>query len=117
MSPVDDQDDHATQARHLGREIARRAERKRRAQRQGGSGVWFGLGMFGVVGWSVAVPTLVGVAIGLWIDATWPSRYSWTLMLLVPGLALGCLNAWYWISRERRNIEADRREVDERNDE
>lgn len=65
--------------------------------------------MFGLVGWSVAIPTLVGVAIGLWIDKTWPSRYSWTLMLLVPGLALGCFNAWYWITRERRRIEAARR--------
>ena len=39
--------------------------------------VWFGLGMFGIVGWSVAIPTLIGIAVGLWIDRTWPSRYSW----------------------------------------
>jgi ATP synthase protein I len=56
--------------------------------------------MFGLVGWSVAVPALIGVAVGLWIDARWPSRFSWTLMLLVLGMALGCLNAWNWISRE-----------------
>jgi ATP synthase protein I len=93
MSPTDDQDDRATQARQLGQQIARRAERKRRARRQEGSGVWFGLGMFGLVGWSVAVPTLVGVAIGLWIDATWPGPYSWTLMLLVPGLVIGCIGS------------------------
>jgi ATP synthase protein I len=112
-----DRDDHETQARELGKEIARRAERKRRAERQRDSGVWFGLGMFGLVGWSVAIPTLVGVAVGIWIDATWPSAYSWTLMLLVPGLAIGCLNAWYWICRERRHIEAVRRESNEVEDE
>ena len=64
--------------------------------------VWFWLGMFGIVGWSIAVPTLMGVAAGVWIDTTWPSRYSWTLMLLMAGVILGCLNAWYWVTRESR---------------
>ena len=55
--------------------------------------------MFGVVGWSVAIPTLIGVAVGLWIDGRWPSRFSWTLMLLIVGVALGCINAWYWVKK------------------
>lgn len=54
---------------------------------------WTSIAILGV-GWSVAVPTLVGVAIGVWIDHRWPSRFSWTLMLLFGGLALGCLSAW-----------------------
>ena len=70
-------------------------------------GIWFGLGVFGVVGWSVAVPTLVGTAAGLWIDRTWPSRFSWTLMLLVLGVALGCLNATYWVKKAREKIIGD----------
>ena len=57
--------------------------------------------MFGLIGWSVVIPTLLGVALGLWIDQTWPSRYSWTLMLLLLGIILGCLNAWRWISQEQ----------------
>ena len=69
--------------------------------------VWFGLGMFGVVGWSVAIPTLIGVAIGLWIDNSWPSRFSWTLMLLILGVSLGSLNAWYWVKKARENIIKD----------
>jgi ATP synthase protein I len=67
--------------------------------------VWFGLGMFGLVGWSVVVPTIVCLAVGLWIDSAYPSRYSWTLMFLFIGVALGALNAWYWVSRERKMIE------------
>jgi ATP synthase protein I len=66
--------------------------------------VWFGLGMFGIVGWSVAVPSLLGTAAGIWIDQTWPSRFSWTLMLLIMGVTLGCLNAWYWVKKARDNI-------------
>ncbi len=40
-------------------------------------------------GWSIAVPTLIGIAIGLWIDHHWPSGYSWTFMLMLAGVALG----------------------------
>jgi ATP synthase protein I len=61
------------------------------------------MGMFGLVGWSVAIPTLAGIALGVWVDTRWPGPYSWTLMLLVIGVGLGCLNAWYWIKRESRH--------------
>ena len=84
--------------------------RKVRARCQKHRGVWFGLGMFGLVGWSVAVPTLVGIALGVWIDLKWPSRYSWTLMLLFISVMLGCLNAWFWVSRERKMIREENEE-------
>jgi len=74
--------------------------RKIKARREKNRGVWFGLGMFGLVGWSVAIPTLTGIALGVWIDLKWPSRYSWTLMLLVIGILLGCVNAWFWVKKE-----------------
>lgn len=83
--------------------IGRKADRMRRAREEGDRSVWFGLGMFGLVGWSVAVPTLAGIALGVWVDATWPGRVSWTLTLLFVGLALGCLNAWLWVHREGRD--------------
>jgi len=76
--------------------------RKLKTRQQNTQEVWFWLGMFGIVGWSIAVPTLMGVAAGVWIDTKWPSRYSWTLMLLMAGVMLGCLNAWYWVTRESR---------------
>jgi ATP synthase protein I len=66
--------------------------------------------MFGMVGWSVAVPTLIGIALGIWIDRRWPGRFSWTLMLLFAGLALGCLLAYHWVNRERKTIERERRD-------
>ena len=81
-------------------EVARKAARKLRAQRDGSKGVWFGLGMSGLIGWSVAVPTLAGALFGLWLDRHHPSKHSWTLSLLVVGLALGCLNAWHWLSQQ-----------------
>ena len=42
-----------------------------------------------------------------------PGSYSWTLMLLVIGLCLGCLNAWHWVSKEDKEM----REEQENNDE
>lgn len=59
--------------------------------------------MFGVVGWSVAVPTLAAVALGLWLDRHRPAPFSWTLTLLVAGVALGCWNAWHWVQRSHRD--------------
>jgi ATP synthase protein I len=75
-------------------------EKRKLKSRRSKKSIWFGLGMFGLVGWSVAIPTLIGVAIGFWIDSRWPSRFSWTLMLLVAGLIVGCLNAWFWVKKE-----------------
>jgi len=87
----------------LAEQVGAKEARKVKARSEKDRGVWFGLGMFGLVGWSVAIPTLVGVAVGVWIDKTWPTRYSWTLMLLFVGVVLGCLNAWYWVKRESRH--------------
>jgi len=83
--------------------VGRKAARKLRARRQGRRAVWFGLGMFGLVGWAVALPTIVGVALGAWLDTRFPSRVSWTLTLLLIGALLGSLNAWYWVKRESRD--------------
>ncbi len=80
--------------------VEKKTARKLIARGQRRHSVWFGLGMFGLVGWSIAIPSLLGIIAGLWIDHTWPSRVSWTITLLFVGIVLGCLQAWYWISRE-----------------
>ncbi len=79
--------------------IGAKASRKIKA-RSNPTQVWFGLGMMGLIGWSVVVPTLLGAALGLWIDHHYPGSHSWTLALLVAGLAIGCLNAWHWVAKE-----------------
>ena len=84
--------------------VGERAARKLKAQRHATQTVWSGLGMMGLVGWSVAVPTLLGVALGIWLDKHYPGGHSWTLMLLAIGLGLGCFNAWHWVAKEDREI-------------
>ena len=90
-------------AGEVGEEIGRKAERKLKARSEQDRGVWFGLGMFGLVGWSVAVPTVLGAALGIWLDARFGSRISWTLTFLFIGLGIGCLLAWFWVKKESRD--------------
>ena len=91
----------------LADQIGAKATRKLRARRLGPPGVFFGLGMMGLVGWSVVVPTLAGAALGLWLDRRLAGTHSWTLALLVAGLTIGCFNAWHWVAREDRAMHED----------
>ena len=88
----------------FGRAVGAKAARKLKARRHPTQGVWFGLGMMGLIGWSVVVPTLLGAALGIWLDNRHPGTYSWTLMLLVIGLLMGCWNAWHWVAQEDREM-------------
>jgi ATP synthase protein I len=88
------------------REIGVQETRKLRARVAGVHGVWPGLGMLGLIGWSVATPTLLGALLGTWIDKRRPANHSWTLALLIGGLCIGCINAWHWVAREEREISA-----------
>jgi len=92
------------------RQVGAQAARKLKAQRRGTPSLWFGLGMSGLVGWTVTVPTVIGAAIGIWVDARYPSSYSWALMLLLAGLVIGCLNAWYWVQSEYQEMQEDANE-------
>jgi len=87
---------------NMAAQVGSKATRKIKARGERRHNLWFGLGMFGLVGWSVAIPTLAGIALGLWVDRNWPSHISWTLTLLFVGMVLGCLNAWRWLKREGR---------------
>jgi ATP synthase protein I len=94
----------ATGGTDFSQQVSVKAARKLRAQRHVTQTVWSGLGMMGIVGWSVAVPTLLGAALGIWLDKHYPGGHSWTLMLLAIGLGLGCFNAWHWVAKEDKEI-------------
>ena len=81
-------------------QVGAKAARKLKARRNSTPGVWFGLGMMGLIGWSVVVPTLLGAALGSWLDSHYPGKHAWTLALLMAGLAIGCFNAWHWVAKE-----------------
>ena len=97
----------------LSQKVGAKAARKLRARRHVTRTVWFGLGMMGLIGWSVVVPTLLGAGLGIWLDNRHPGSYSWTLMLLVIGLAIGCLNAWHWVAKEGKEMREEQEDDDE----
>ena len=86
--------DHPQYQDELSEQVAKKEQRKMKARREQGRSIWYGLGMFGLVGWSIAVPTLI------WIDRTWQHKFSCTLMCLFVGVVIGCSIAWYWVKRE-----------------
>src|SRR6185436_7389802 len=103
---------NATDRAAFSREVGAKAERKLKAQRST-QGVWFGLGMMGLIGWSVVVPTLLGAALGIWLDRHYPGGRSWTLALLVAGLTIGCINAWLWVAKEDKAMHDKHKDDDE----
>lgn len=90
-----------------------KVKRKMKAQRSSNQGVWFGLGMMGLIGWSVVVPTLLGAAIGLWLDRNHIGSHAWTLTLLVAGLMIGCWSAWQWVAKEDKAMRDEQEGSDE----
>lgn len=97
----------------LASQVGAKAKRKLKARRNTAQGVWLGLGMMGLIGWSVVIPTLFGAALGLWLDKHHPVNQSWTLALLVAGLVLGCVNAWHWVVKEDKAIHDEQEDDDE----
>jgi ATP synthase protein I len=90
-----------------------KVKRKIKAQQHVTRTVWSGLGMMGLIGWSVAIPTLLGAALGLWLDAHYPGGRSWILALLAAGLVLGCFSAWRWVVKEDSEIHGKGKHHDE----
>ncbi len=95
------------------REVGAKAARKLKARRNPTPGVWFGLGMMGLIGWSVVIPTLLGAALGIRLDHRHTGSHSWTLALLVAGLVIGCFNAWHWVAKEDREMREEQEDNDE----
>ena len=103
----DDMPNSANEKTRFCRQVGAQAARKLKARRGASRSIWFGLGMSGLVGWSVTIPTLVGAALGMWVDKHYPSTYSWTLMLLLVGLVIGCVNAWHWVDSDYKEMQED----------
>lgn len=89
-------------------EIEAQERRMIRERSRGERSIWFGLGMMGMIGWSVVLPALAGVVVGAWLDLRFPGGLPWTLVLLLLGIGLGSLSAWRWVSEEQAVIEKEK---------
>ncbi len=95
------------------RQIAGKSAQKLKARREKHENSWFALSGLGLIGWSVVIPTLLGLGLGIWIDSQFPSQFSWTLMLMFAGLITGCSHAWYWVSSEQSKIDRSQRPLNQ----
>lgn len=80
--------------------IARHAKRMKYKRDNPGPSPLRGIGTFGMIGWSIVVPTVGGAFLGMWLDGIAPQGFSWTLALILGGVVLGGFIAAAWINKE-----------------
>ena len=89
--------DESTRDDDLVASVRRRTVRSERAQREGEPSFGRYLAQVGVLGWTIVVPTLLGMFLGRWIDQRLGTGIFWTGPLLMLGLSIGCWAAWRWM--------------------
>lgn len=57
------------------------------------------LGQIGILGWTIVVPTLLGVFIGRWLDRTFDSGVFFSAPAIMIGAGFGFWSAWKWMHR------------------
>ena len=81
--------------------IRRRTQRMQKTRDEPQYSPLDGLGVFGVIGWSVAIPTVGGAFLGMWLNRVAPQSFSWPIALILGGVVVGGLVAWSWIDKTR----------------
>lgn len=81
--------------------IRRRTQRMQKTRDETQYSPLNGLGVFGVIGWSVAIPTVGGAFLGMWLNRVAPQSFSWPIALILGGVVLGGMVAWSWIDKTR----------------
>ncbi len=87
-------------SREMQRLVLRKSLRRRRARLYNQDSIWVWLGTFGLVGWTVMVPTLAGLAFGVFLDDRVDSSLSFAITFLIAGVGVGLSMAWYWVRQE-----------------
>lgn len=90
------------------KKVGAKEQQKLKARKKKGNSIWIGLGMIGTVGWMVAIPTLAGTLLGVWIQSLMQGRFPWVLVFMLGGLFMGLVTAGIWVMREQRSIQRDR---------
>ena len=59
---------------------------------------YFNAAKLSVYGWQMAIPVLLGILMGRFLDSHFPaSHFSWTLNLIIIGFGVGFFNATRWV--------------------
>jgi ATP synthase protein I len=88
---------------NLQRQARLRGERRARFEREGERPIGRNLALMGSLGWLIVIPTLAGIAAGVWLDRTFGTGVFWSGALLTAGLAMGCWLAWQRVMEEQKD--------------
>ena len=77
-----------------------RRQREEFWRRSGERSLWQNVSMVGALGWLIVTPTLLGVAIGRWLDLRFETGIFWSGALIMLGAAFGGYLAWRRIEKE-----------------
>ena len=68
--------------------------------------------LLSVYGWQMAIPVLLGIILGIFLDKVFPiSHFSWILNLILIGFVVGFYNATRW---SKKNLSLEGKKDDER---
>ena len=98
MGASDQERELSGQKKRFLAEVKKRRERRERYEREGESSFWSSVGTMGTVGWSVALPTALGVLLGRWLDGVLDAGHVFMVFFMLLGLALGCFVAWRMVA-------------------
>lgn len=77
----------------------RAAEREKRGKETPEPSLGARLGQMGILGWTIVVPTLLGLVVGRWLDTQFSTGIMFAAALLMLGSAFGLWSAWRWMHR------------------
>jgi ATP synthase protein I len=91
----------------IGRAARQAGKRAREARDEPEPSLGSRLGQIGILGWSIVIPTLLGLVIGHWLDRHFGTRVFFSAPLLMIGAAFGLWSAWKWMHRQTRSKHDD----------
>jgi ATP synthase protein I len=77
-----------------------REERSARGKKEGERPLLQNLSMIGALGWLIVLPTLLGMFLGRWLDATFGTGIFFSGALIFVGIGTGCYFAWQRVNKE-----------------
>ena len=80
--------------------VRRREWERREWESKGERSIWRNLAMFGSLGWLVIIPTLIGLAVGRWLDNTFDTGITLTAAGIFLGVCAGGFLAWQRMNKE-----------------
>lgn len=90
----------AHEADGVARAAHRAAVHARRAREDPEPSLARRLGQIGILGWTIVLPTLLGLAGGRWLDRVAGTGVFFSAPLLMIGAAIGLWSAWKWMHRQ-----------------